>query len=90
VKAVAWIGLVQLSAMTALTSPSGGHDLGNIGARGLRQRCCRPAKNTQRKKTKVKKTRKGRRRFVEGLEEDTAEEHAHFQIDGFTPLSARR
>jgi hypothetical protein len=35
---------------------------------------------TESKKTKAKKTPNGRRRFVEGLEEDQAEEDPHFQI----------
>jgi hypothetical protein len=39
----------------------------------------RPPKKTHGKKTRRKKTPDGRRRFVEGLEEDAAEEDPHFQ-----------
>jgi len=33
----AWVGFIELLAVTALTSPWGGHDCANIGARGFRR-----------------------------------------------------
>ena len=79
VKAVARVGIVELSAVTALTPPLGCHDLPKIGAPGLRRQARRFPKKTQWKKTRRKKTQGGRRRFVEGVEEDAAEEEPHLQ-----------
>ena len=76
VPAIAWVGIVELPAVKALTSPLGCHDLPKIGAPEFRRRAHRFPK-----KIRGKKTQDGRRRFVEGVEEDAAEEDIHLHTD---------
>jgi len=53
----AWVGIVELSAVTALTSPWSGHDLRNIGTRGLRRPAAPVLKKTHSKKKSGRKPR---------------------------------
>ena len=79
VPAVTRVGFVQLAAVAALTSSVGCHHAPKVGSPKLRQRGRRLLKKTKEKKTIGKKTQIRRRRFVEGQEEDTAEEDAIFK-----------
>ena len=79
VKAITRVGLVQLSAFTALTPPRGCHDLRNIGE--APRTPTRPPASEEDPKEED-----GRRRpeveendLLKGTEEDPAEEDPHFQ-----------
>ena len=97
VVAAAWIGVVQLMAVAALTlSAANGHAF-QIGAPASDQRPPGPPeiedeaeKKSQRKKTKTEEDQSGEKNTLSGIgEEDPAEEDP-FQTGRFSALSERR